>query len=80
MERPCTMTYLPCSAYNHCFSCVVNTYYMTDGPSSPAYLVPWAPGSNLAARVNRAIDFRLEHTAGHHLLSVVQAATNTERL
>jgi len=31
-------------------------------------------------RVNRAIDDRPAHTAGGHLLSVVQAATNTERL
>jgi len=30
--------------------------------------------------VNRAIDDRPAHTAGGHLLSVVQAATNTERL
>jgi len=45
-----------------------------------AHLAPWAPGSNLAVRVNRAIDDRSAHTAGGHLLSVVQAATNTERL
>jgi len=31
-------------------------------------------------RVNRAIDDRPAHTAGGHLLSVAQAATNTERL
>jgi len=30
--------------------------------------------------VNRAIGDRPAHTAGGHLLSVVQAATNTERL
>jgi len=36
------------------------------------------PGSNLAVRVNRAIDDRPAHIAGR--LSVVQAATNTERL
>jgi len=30
--------------------------------------------------VNRAIDDWRAHTAGGHLLSVVQAATNTERL
>jgi len=40
----------------------------------------WAPGCNLAARMNRAINDQPEHTAGRHLLSVVQAATNTERL
>ena len=39
---------------------------------------PSAPGSNLAVRVNRAIDDRPSHTAGGHLLSVLQAATNTE--
>ena len=45
-----------------------------------AHLAPRAPGSNLAVLVNRAIDDRPAHTAGGHLLSVVQAATNTERL
>jgi len=44
------------------------------------HLTPWAPGSNLAVHVNRAIDDRLGHTAGGHRLSVVQAASNTERL
>ena len=43
-------------------------------------LVPWCPESNLVARVNTAINDRPQHTAGCHLLSVVQAATNTERL
>jgi len=38
------------------------------------------PGSNLAVRVNRAIDDRPAHTAGGHLLSVVQGVTNTECL
>jgi len=33
-----------------------------------------------AVRVNRVIDDRTEHTAGGHLLSLVQAATNTEHL
>ena len=45
-----------------------------------AQLAPLAPGSNLAVRVNRAIDDQPAHTAGGHLLSVVQAATNTEHL
>ena len=45
-----------------------------------AHLELWAPGSNLAVRVNTAINDRPEHTAGGHLLSVVQAATNTEHL
>ena len=58
-------------------SLAANTYCMMDGHSSSA---PWTPGSNLAVRVNRAIDDRPAHTAGGHLLSVVQAATNTERL
>jgi len=44
------------------------------------HLAPWAPGSNLAVRVNRGINDRPVHTAGGYLLSVVQAVTNTERL
>ena len=58
-------------------SLATNTYCMMDGHSSCA---PWAPGSNLSVRVNTAIDDQPEHTAGGHLLSVVQAATNTEPL
>jgi len=42
-----------------------------------AHLAQWAPGFNLAVRVNRAIDDRPVHTTGGHLLSVVQAATNS---
>jgi len=42
-----------------------------------AHLAPWAPEYNLAVRVSRAIDDRPAHTAGGHLLSVLQAATNT---
>ena len=42
-----------------------------------AHFAPWAPGSNLAVRVNRAIYDRPLHAAGGHPLSVVQAATNT---
>jgi len=54
---------------------------MMDGHSSCAPHTVGLTGSNLAAvRVNRAIDDRPAHTAGDHLLSVVQAATNTERL
>jgi len=52
---------------------------MMDGHSSCAPRIV-APGSNLAVRVNRAIDDQPAHAAGGHLLSVVQAATNTERL
>jgi len=44
------------------------------------HLTLWAPWSNLAARVNGAINDRPAHTAGHRLLSVVQVATNTDRL
>jgi len=44
------------------------------------HVAPWAPESNLVVRVNRAIDDRPAHTAGGHLLAVVQAATNNERL
>ena len=59
-----------------------NTYCMMDGQSAIAlaHLAPWAPGSNLAVHVNRAIDDRPAHTAGGHLLSVVQAANNTESI
>jgi len=54
---------------------------MMDGYSSCAPHTVGLTGSNLAAvRVNRAIDDWPAHTAGDHLLSVVQAATNTERL
>ena len=58
-------------------SLVANTYCMMDGLSSRP---PWAPGSSLEAHVNRAINDRPVPTAGCHLLSVVQAATTTERL
>ena len=47
-----------------------NTSCMMDG-----HLAQWAPGSDLVVRVNRA-----RHTTGGHLLSVVQAVTNTEHL
>jgi len=60
-------------------SLAANIYCMMDSHSLYA-LASWAPGSNLAVRVNKAIDDRLAHTAGGHLLSVVQAATNTECL
>ena len=60
-------------------SLAANTYCMMDGHSSCAPRTV-GPRSNLAVRVNRAIDDRPEHTAGGHLLSVVQAATNAERL
>ena len=60
-------------------SLAANIYCMMDSHSLYA-LALWAPGSNLAVRVNKAIDDRLAHTAGGHLLSVVQAATNTERV
>ena len=56
-----------------------NTYCMMDGHSSSAPRT-MDPRSNLAMRYNRAIDDRPVHTAGGHLLSVVQAATNPERL
>ena len=60
-------------------SLAANTYCMMDGHSSCAPR-PWAPGSNLAVHVNRAIDDHPAHTTVGHLLSVVQAATTTERL
>jgi len=76
VERPCAI-YLarPITTV----SLAANTYCMMDGHSSS---VPrtMGPGSNLAVRVNGAIDDRPLHTTGGHLLSVIQAATNTERL
>ena len=60
-------------------SLAANTYCMMDGHSSCAPRTV-GPGSNLAMRVNKAIDDQPAHTAGGHLLSVVQAVTNTERL
>ena len=35
---------------------------------------PWAPGSNLAVHVNRAIDDRPAHTEGCHLLASVSVS------
>ena len=60
-------------------SLAANTYCMVLGHSfgTPCTV---GPGSNLAVHVNRAIDDQPAHTAGGHLLSVVQAVTNTERL
>ena len=58
-------------------SLAANTYCMMDGHSSSA---PRTVGPSLAVHVNRAMDDRPVHTARGHLLSVVQAATNTERL
>jgi len=54
-------------------SLATNTYWMMDAHSSCA---PSIMGPNLAVRVNRATDDR---PGVQHLLSVVQAATNTER-
>jgi len=61
-------------------SLAANTYCMMDGHSScsPRTVGPRVQFS-CVNRVNRAIDDRPAHTAGH-LLSVVQVATNTERL
>ena len=61
-------------------SLATNTYCMMDGHSSsaPRTVSPRVQFSGVC--VNRAIDDRLAHTAGGHLLSVVQAVTNTERL
>jgi len=60
-------------------SVATNTYCLMDGHSSCAPRTV-GPGSNLAVHVNKAIDDRPAHTAGGHLLLVVQAATNTKRL
>jgi len=70
--------YLPCSANITAVSLVANIYCVMDGHSScTPHTV--GPRSNLAVRVNRAIDDR-PGIQGGHLLSVVQAVTNTERL
>jgi len=66
--RPITTVYL-----------AANTYCMMDGRSSCAPRT-MGPRVQLAVRVNRAIDDWPAHTAGGHLLSMVQAATNTEHL
>jgi len=60
-------------------SLATSTYCMMDGHSSCAPRTV-GPRVKLAVHENRAIDDRPVHTAGGHLLSVVQAATNTERL
>jgi len=53
-------------------SLAANTYCIMDWTAiAHADLAPWAPGYNLAVRVNKAIDDRPAHTAGGHLLSVV---------
>jgi len=56
-----------------------NTYCMMDGHSSSTSRTVGLR-VHLAVCENRAIDDRLAHTPGSHLLSVVQAATNTDRL
>ena len=63
-------------------SLAANTYCMIDGHSSsaPRTVGPRVQFSGACEVVNRAIDDRPAHTAGGHLLSVVQVATNTERL
>ena len=53
-------------------SLAANTYCMMDA----LVLAPWASKSNLATRVNRAINDRPAHAAGRYLLSSVQVATN----
>ena len=60
-------------------SLATNNYRMMDGLNSSATRT-MGPGSNLAVRVTTAMDDRPAIKAGGHLLSVVQAATNTERL
>jgi len=63
-------------------SVAANTYCMTDSNNNNIheYLAPSLPGSNLAVPINMAVDDWPEHTAGGHLFSAVQAATNTDRL
>ena len=62
-------------------SLAANTYCMMDGHSSYA---PCTVGLRVqfsgACEVNRDVDDRPAHTAGGHLLTVVQVVTNAERL
>jgi len=58
---------------------MASTHCMMGGPAL-ACLVPWAPGPNLAEHANRAINGLSIVQQDHHLLSVIQAATNTEHL
>jgi len=60
-------------------SLAANTYYMMDGHSSCAPRTV-GPRVQFSGALNKTIDDQPAHTAGGHLLSVVQAATNTERL
>ena len=78
VERPCAMIFTLLGLWPVFLWRLISTAWWM--AIAHAHLTPWAPGSNLAVRVNRAIDNRQAHTAGGHLLSVVQAATNTERL
>ena len=72
---------LPCSAYNHCFSDVSNTHCMVGGPALAMHawhhrlpgLIWWRMQTEPFYSLHRMQQER-------HLLSVIQAATNTERL
>ena len=60
-------------------SLAANTYCMMDGLSSraPRAMDPWV---QFSGKCEQAINDQPAHSAGRYLLSVVQAATNTERL
>ena len=60
-------------------SLAANTYCMMDGHSSCAPRTV-GPRVQFSGACELAINDRPEHTSGGHLLSVVQAATNTEGL
>jgi len=66
--RPITTVYL-----------ATNTYCMMDGHSSCAPRTV-GPRVQFSGACEQSYYDRPAHTAGGHLLSVVQAATNTERL
>jgi len=77
VERPCAMIFTLLGLYSvTTVSLAANTYCMMDGHSScaPRTVGPRVQFSGACVRDQPA------HTAGGHLLSVVQAATNTERL
>ena len=55
---------------------ITSTHCTVGGPA----LASWASRPNLATCANRAVLWPTTHTAGRHLLSVIQAATNTDHL
>jgi len=61
-------------------SCCATSPYTPPYTTSPRKEVRRAQGAIESGETLCHDDYRPGHTAGNHLLSVVQAATNTERL